>query len=253
MGSSMMRMMLIMCAAAAIVGLLAALPRAEEPAAVVTVLEGTATVFAADAKTGSLLKKNDRLMRNQEVRVGERSRIELRYPDGTVMRFAARSTFKMEDISYNPETRSKTMRVGLGGGKLWANVKKLVTADSKVEVKTVNAVAGVRGTVYRVTVEDDDSVVIKVYDGSVYVSGIPKEVPNPTSPVSGPVPVPGPYGAPPPYHEVTMEEWTVIVKSMQQISISPQGVASTPQDFELLQDRDDWVRWNQERDNDLTL
>jgi hypothetical protein len=45
-----------------------------------------------------------------------------------------------------------------------------------------------------------------------------------------------------------MEEWTVIVKAMQQISISPQGVASQPQDFTPQQDMDDWVRWNQERD-----
>jgi hypothetical protein len=49
-------------------------------------------------------------------------------------------------------------------------------------------------------------------------------------------------------HEVSMEEWTVIVKAMQQISISPQGIASKPQDFDPKSDADDWVKWNQERD-----
>jgi hypothetical protein len=49
-------------------------------------------------------------------------------------------------------------------------------------------------------------------------------------------------------HEVTMEEWVVIVKAMQQISISSQGVASKPQDFDPKADADDWVKWNQERD-----
>ena len=250
---AMTRMMLTMAAAAAIAGYFAAPARTDEPAAVVTLLDGTATAYAAGAKTGTALSKNDRLLTNQEVQVGERSRIELRYPDGTVMRFAERSRIKLEDISYDRMTQSKKLKVGLGGGKLWANVKKLVTADSKVEVKTVNAVAGVRGTVYRVTVDEDNSALIKVYDGSVYVSGIPQEVPKPAAQVSGPVPVLGPHEVPPPYRQVTREEWTVIVQSMQQISISPQGVASKPEDFNLQQDLDDWVKWNQERDKELHL
>jgi hypothetical protein len=225
----------------------------EEPAAVVTMLDGTATATTCGAKTGTALKKNDKLAKNQEVQVGERSRTELKYPDGTIMRFAERSRIKLEDVSYDSKTQYKKVKVDLGGGKLWANVKKLVTADSKVEVKTVNAVAGVRGTVYRVTVEEDNSAVIKVYDGSVYVSGLPQEVPKPAAQVAGPVPVPGPHEVPPPYHPVTREEWTVIVQSMQQISISPQGVASQPQDFSPQQDQDDWVKWNQDRDKELEL
>jgi hypothetical protein len=47
-----------------------------------------------------------------------------------------------------------------------------------------------------------------------------------------------------------MEEWHVIVKSFQQVSISPDGKASEPQDFDPQQDRDDWVAWNQERDRE---
>jgi hypothetical protein len=65
------------------------------------------------------------------------------------------------------------------------------------------------------------------------------------------VEVQGPHEVPPPYHQVTMEEWTVIVKSFQQVTISPQGVASKPEDFNPQQDMDDWVKWNQERDKQL--
>src|SRR5512139_673188 len=171
----------------------------EEPAAVVTMLDGKATVSICGAKTGTALKKNDKLAKNQEVQVGERSRIELRFPDGTVMRFAERSRIKLEDISYDSKTQYKKVKVDLGGGKLWANVKKLVTTDSKVEVKTVNAVAGVRGTVYRVNVEDDNSALVKVYDGSVYVDGVQKGEPReaPAVGFTAPVPVPGPSQVPP--------------------------------------------------------
>lgn len=222
-------------------------------AALVTRLDGSATVAAKGAKIGTPLKLNDKIMSGQEVKVGDRSRIELKYPDGTVMRFAERSVIKMDDITYDSKTQNKNVKVDLGGGMLWANVKKLVTSNSRVEVKTVNAVAGVRGTVYRVNVAEDNSAMVKVYDGSVNVTGIPKEAAKPSGQFTAPVPVAGPREVPPPYHEVTMEEWTVIVKAMQQVTISPQGVASKPQDFTPQDDMDDWVRWNQERDKQLGL
>jgi hypothetical protein len=56
---------------------------------------------------------------------------------------------------------------------------------------------------------------------------------------------------PPPYHEVTMEEWHVIVKSFQQVTISPEGKPSEPKDFTPQEDADDWVKWNRERDRDI--
>ena len=73
---------------------------------------------------------------------------------------------------------------------------------------------------------------VKVYDGSVYVANPPVDASKPRtrSPRRFPLPVPTRYA--PPVHEVSMEEWHVIVKSFQQVSISPQGIASQPQDFD---------------------
>ena len=59
--------------------------------------------------------------------------------------------------------------------------------------------------------------------------------------VLGPHPVAGP-------HAVSMEEWTYIVKSMQQIIIRPDGTPTKPMPFLAGEDLNDWVRWNQERD-----
>jgi hypothetical protein len=222
--------------------------------AVVTAIQGSARVYTSGATPGRALKKGDRLKKEQEIRVGEKSRIELKFPDGTVMRLSEGSRLKMSELSFDKKTDDKNVKVDLGFGKLWANVKKLTTPKSAVEVKTSNAVAGVRGTVYRVNVEEDQSALVKVYDGSVYVANPPRDTTGkPPVQVSKPTEVPGPHEVPPPYHEVSMEEWTVIVQAMQQITISPSGVASKPQEFDAQSDADDWVKWNQERDKQIAF
>ena len=218
--------------------------------AVVIVIQGTARVYHKDAAKGRLLKKGDKVKQDQEVRVAEKSRIELRFPDGTMMRLAEKSRLKMSELAFNKQTQSKNVKVDLAVGKLWAKVKKLSTPDSSVEVKTSNAVAGVRGTVYRVNVDEDKSALVKVYDGTVYVANPPRDAAKPTDKVTEPHAVAGPHEVAPPMHEVSMEEWTVIVKAMQQVSISPQGIASKPEDFDPKADADDWVKWNQERDKE---
>ncbi len=230
--------------------------KADEPnanEATVTMVQGTAHVYSVDAKHGRLLKKGDRIKKDQEVKVAEKSRLELRFPDGTIMRFAAKTQVKMNALAFNRKTDSKNVKVGLAVGKLWANVKKLTTSDSAVEVRTSNAVAGVRGTVYRVNVEEDKSALVRVYDGSVYVANPPRDTSESMDKAIAPHEVAGPHEVPPPYHEVSMEEWTEIVKAMQQISISPQGVPSKPQDFDPKTDADDWVKWNQERDKGVSF
>ncbi len=222
--------------------------------ALVSIVDGTARVFSRERPAVRLLKKGDRLGKDDEVRVGGGSRIEVRFPDGTLMRLSEHSRLAMSEVQYDRKSQNKNVKVSLGVGKLWANVKKLMTPESSVEVKTGNAVAGVRGTVYRMNVADDQSAVVKVYDGSVSVASLPRnERGSAAGQIFAPVQVSGPHEVAPPMHEVTMEEWHMIVKAMQQVTISPGGVASQPQDFDAGADADDWVRWNQERDKQSSL
>lgn len=216
--------------------------------AVVGVVQGTARVYKKNSTKGHVLKKGDSVKKGQEIRVGQKSRIELRFADGTVIRLSEKARLQMSELAFNEETGSKNVKVELPVGKLWAKVKKLATPDSSVEVRTSNAVAGVRGTVYRVNVGEDKSALVKVYEGSVYVASPAGAGVKPIHRVTEPHAVAGPHEVPPPMHEVSMEAWTVIVKAMQQIRISPQGIASEPRDFDPKADADEWVTWNKERD-----
>ena len=217
--------------------------------ATVTFIQGTVRAVSKGAPAGRELKKGDKINKDETIKVAGRSRLEMRCPDGTIMRFAEKSTVRMSEVRYNTQTSDKNIKVNLSVGKLWAKVKQLTTPDSSVVVETSNAVAGVRGTVYRVNVEDDQSALVRVYDGSVYVANPPRETAGkPPVVVSKPAEVPGPSQVPPPYHEVTLQEWTYIVQAMQQITISSQGAATQPQSFDPKTDADEWVKWNQERD-----
>ncbi len=214
--------------------------------AVVTALQGTAKLALPDGgwrllKTGNTMKGGDQVV------TGADSRLEITLPDRSCLRFAENTSFKVVQIDVNEEANRRTVRVNVALGKTWANVSKTFRVKPKVEVSCENAVAGVRGTIYRMNVNEDRSVLIRVYEGEVAVWGGGKATERPTTKagppegVSGPVSVPGPQ-------KVTMEEWVELVKAMQQITVSPTGVAGKPCSFTEEEDREDWVDWNRRRD-----
>jgi hypothetical protein len=205
----------------------------------VTYLEGTA-FRSGDGKDWRPISKGDTVTAGDSVKTGTKSRLELALPDGSKVRFSERTTFKVEDLFFKGDERGAGIKMFLG--KVWARVSK-ARKVSRFELRTANAVAGVKGTTYRMDVNEASSSLVRVYEGEVVVGSLPVEKEAGRKPryVPGPTEVPGP-------HEVTMEEWTYIVKSWQQITVSPKGVASKPIYFSPEEDRTEWVIWNQEMD-----
>ena len=213
----------------------------------VSFLEGRATLI----KKGIALTQGDLLAPGDRVRTGRDSRIEVKLPEGSFIRFGEQTTFELISASFDQEKTLRNIKVSMVLGKIWAKISKLFGGRGRFEVITKTAVSGVRGTVYRVNVNPDDSVMLKVYWGEIVVNSLnkanntsqPEKITKPVK-VSGPHPVPGP-------HPVTMEAWTYIVKALQQINIRPDGTATKPVRFSIKDDLNDWVRWNQERDKTL--
>jgi len=213
----------------------------------ITFVKGTADAICPGQKDSRALKTNDRIQAGCEVTTGVDSRLELLLPDKSIVRFAEKTTIKLISAETS-EDGKRSVGISVGVGKVWMNVRKsLKGGDDKFDVSCQNAVAGVRGTVYRMDVENDQSAVVKVYDGEVNVAApgktksSPGYVAGPPKPVAGPSKVPGPKA-------VSLEEWTYIVKSMQKIQISADGKASAPAAFSESEDMDDWVKWNKKRD-----
>jgi ferric-dicitrate binding protein FerR (iron transport regulator) len=197
-------------------------------------------------RAGSMLREGDR------ARTFEATRLELTLEDRSVIRFGERTNFILVQMKGNSRTRQSNSRIFLLLGKIWANVNKTAGLSSTFEIQTQTAIAGTRATIYRLSLLDDKSTVVKVYEGSIEVASAPKEVPPPAA-ESGPHEVPGPAEIPPPFHEVSIEEWTEIVGTMEQITISPQGIPGKKEKILTEMGEEEWVAWNKERDKGVSF
>ncbi|HVO66417.1 MAG TPA: FecR family protein [Syntrophales bacterium] len=215
----------------------------------VNLMEGLAAVLPAGKIAWRSLTVGGTVKGGDEVNTGSNARLELILPDYSIARFAGNSRFKVLQIETGGELVPGNIKFHLVVGKTWANIRRAMGKGSQFELQCENAVAGVRGTVYRMNVEDDRSVLVRVYDGVVHVSGVgpaverPKMI-SPPKKISGPKPIPGP-------EKITMREWVYIIKSMQQIRITADGTAETPRTFSEKEDTDVWVDWNKSRDQEL--
>ncbi len=218
----------------------------------VVFLKGTATATSSGQKAVRALKEGDSLKPGDQVVTGADTLLEMMLPDRSMMRFGDKTNFKIVQLYIDSDKKAREVKVHMNAGKTWNNIRKVFFGvKPKIEVTTLTSVCGVRGTVYRMNVENDQSVLVRVYTGEVGVwSGAPmvEEGEKPgvlkaPKAVSGPKPVAGP-------RKVTMEEWVYIVKSMQQIRVSSQGVPAKPEEFSDQEDKDPWVDWNKARDQE---
>ncbi|MCX7816847.1 MAG: FecR family protein [Syntrophales bacterium] len=212
-------------------------------------LDGEVKILPKGSDSWRDLEKRDLLRDGDEVKLGKNARLEIVLVDNSKIRFAEGTRFKLIQV---PKEASENTRVHLLVGRTWVNVRTAVGVKKKFEVACDNAVAGIRGTVYRMNVHEDKSALIRVYEGEVAVWGAfsPLDVDR-TEEIFGkkPTPVEGPKRVPGPTR-ITMEEWTVLLKAMQEVSVSSDGKPGKPRIFTDQEDRDDWVEWNRMRDRE---
>jgi len=217
----------------------------------VALLKGNASVIKAGKTPAQTLTQDDLLSGGDLVTTGENTRIELKLPDGSYLRYDEETTFKLVSVAYDKNKKQRNISVGMILGKTWAKVARLSGTRGRFAISSKTAVAGVRGTIYRMNVNKDNSVTVKVYWGDVVVKSPtmvdteaqPGKITKPTK-VEEPHPIQGPT-------PVSMQEWTYSVKALQQIDIHSDGTVSKPFRFSIKDDINDWVLWNQKRDKEI--
>ncbi len=215
----------------------AAATRGDEPAARVTFLDGEAVRVAGG--TTERLAQGSALQEGDQVETRKRTRLELTLADGSAIRLGPLSRTRLETAAFGKSPEDRKVSARLLVGNVWAKVARAVGGESRFEVETENAVAGVRGTTFRVDAARDKSVVVRVYSGAVAVAGggLPRPEHRPGEPRHQ---VPGPQ-------EVTREQWEKIVTTMMEVRVSAAGEPEEPRAFALAAD-DPWESWNRQRD-----
>jgi len=190
---------------------------------------------------------------NTEVNGGERvrtfaqSRAELELARLDKIRLAPKTTIDILKLYEETKDQKRETRMLLQEGDLWANVAEK-SENMTFSINTPIAAASITGTTLRMSVGADSASELKVYKGEVIITNAPElssVVPKSIVPyqIEGPHEIPGP-------REVSMEEWALIVKSMQKVTIDKNGQVSYSGNFNATDsdENTDWVRWNLEQD-----
>lgn len=186
------------------------------------------------------LKISGAVEKGDLIETGPGSRLELTLPDKSVVRLGPSSKFKLDEAAFSDTDRD--FKATLILGKVWSKVSSVFGSERNFEVRTERAVAGVRGTIFRVDAAKSKAVLVKVYAGTVAVAG-QGPVPTGASAKGERVQVAGPQ-------LVSRQQWEKLVSAMMQVRVSAAGVPDEPTRFtEKEEEKDSWSAWNQQRDN----
>ena len=211
----------------------------------ISALEGTAKRTSGgvtqELQVGSEIELHD------TIDVGPASNLKLLLTDESVIMLSEGSRLMIDEATFEGQDR-KGFAARLGFGKIWAKVKKaLAGSDSKFEVQTDRAVAGVRGTIFRVDYDNTAKtmvpaqklrMVVRVVEGRVVVSQMVRKA------VKGQAP-----GARPPKkgerrrvagpQEISQEEWEkkfVELQAQKQVEVGEELGSVKPLDTSAMRD-----------------
>jgi len=230
---------LAVCGVGFLLALAAPLAGAQTRTAQVSALDGKAQRTRAGSRVE--LRVGTALSQGDTIETQDASRLEVRFSDGSLLRLGPGSKLQLSEAHFGGGPSRRRLSARLFFGKLWAKVTSVIQGDQKFQVETENAVAGVRGTTFRVDANADRSALVRVYDGAVAVG---KKTPlYAEQRRQARREVPGP-------DEVTRDEWEKLVGRQMQIFISADGTPGEPEQFSPEVDKDDpFALWNQQRDD----
>jgi len=190
---------------------------------------------------------NTDVLSGDMVRTYRRSCAEIDLAQLDIIRLAPRTAIHIEKLYEETKDKKVSTKIKLEEGELWASVHE-IEMNTEFDVSAPIAAAAITGTTLRMVVADDSTTQLKVYNGEVSITNAPEK--KDLKPISivphqikGPTQIPGP-------HEVSLEEWVYIVKSMQQITIDRQGKVMSTGEFssEDKDEQNSFVKWNLKRD-----
>ena len=227
----------------------------------VTFYRGKVMRAASEKGPWKKLKRNKKFYRGDVIKTGDGSRVELKFSDRSIVRLGAKTTLELHEAFFAKKGDTKKVSAVVKAGRAWANVNKFVGGKSAFDLRSDNAVAGVRGTIFSLGRTSNGGTKVSVFDGAVAVDNSPwvqalkarkakKKAHRRTN--RAPIAFGSRKEVSLGLREISKSQWEQMVGKHQTIAIGPDGKKSDVASFDLkdaLAGADgEWLKWNQGRD-----
>ncbi|MBW1800261.1 MAG: FecR domain-containing protein, partial [Deltaproteobacteria bacterium] len=136
----------------------------------VTFVKGDVSVYLRSTEEWKNLRLDDRITRGTRIKTGDESAAEISFEDGVA--FLLRPNTSLEIASAQKKSAlHRSYKLFLDFGRALSKIKKITGKDSRFQIHTPVAVAGARGTEFRVSVDAKAVTRCEVLDGVVNVRG----------------------------------------------------------------------------------
>lgn len=138
-------------------------------------LIGEAEILSRNQTNWRLVKLNMEVMSGDRIRTALNARVELEMPDGSVINVNENTVFDVKEIKTTARDQEDKMNFTLWAGNIWANFKKAINVRQIRQIESPVAVVAIRGTTLEMDVDQEQTTVVRVLEGSVSVTSIEVE------------------------------------------------------------------------------
>ena len=234
----MMKKTWIPLALAALIPMLFSSPALARGVARVTYQQGNAFVGGSEKGPWQPLGDGASLDQGQFVKTAAGGIVELTLPDDSIIRLAPETVYGIQTALFTQKKKRRKWSAKLILGRMWAKINRSVGGlRANYDTITPTAVVGVRGTVFNVDAGTDTSTEVSVFEGRVGVEPPLVESGAQRTEMAWPT-------------EISEKKWEeIIVSKLQRLRIAADGTPGKPQTFDPAAEKDSWVDWNRDRDD----
>jgi hypothetical protein len=142
----------------------------------VSALAGDVTVKLPRGGDFHPLADGSNVVTGTQIHTGPTGTATLNWIDGTRIRLGSNAIMTVLQCQINKDTLAETSLFKLDAGEILVRVRRLLSGQSKFEIRTPTATAGVRGTIFTVKVAPDGQTQIAVLEGKVQVDASGRRV-----------------------------------------------------------------------------
>lgn len=116
------------------------------------------------------LERGTTVEQGDQIRTDADAAVRIVFSDRSLLNIGPNASVVIQDYTVAKSERRRRVGIKLWAGRAWARVTTWFgSGDSRFEVKTPNAVAGVRGTEFAVNVDPEGETTVTVFEGAVEV------------------------------------------------------------------------------------